>query len=170
MVYRWQANTVVSDHKGDSVSTQCMYSKFKIKNKYVVLIILLLITDHWIVNTTINKPHKSVIHGLFCVGICMQVEYNKTFPHLSTSDSQQLSERYDGSPTMKVHQVLQKPMRSVFAHNDIMAILQCINHEMSAAVRRTDIQRHGNENYQEDWTGQNFKMFLFEYANVKGQI
>ena len=80
----------------------------------------------------------------------MLVEYNKTFSHLSTSDSQDLSERQDGCPTMKVHQVLQKPVRPVLAHDNIMAILQCINHEMSASVCRTDIQRHENYKYQED--------------------
>lgn len=51
---------------------------------------------------------------------------------------------------MKVHQVLQKPVTPVLPYYDVMAVLQCINHEMSAAVLSTEGHRDSKERmYQE---------------------
>lgn len=69
----------------------------------------------------------------------------KKFHHLSTSDSQHLTERHDGSSTMKVHEVLQEPVTLILPYYDVMAILQCINHEMSAAVVSAEESVHKSE-------------------------
>lgn len=72
----------------------------------------------------------------------MNAVETSTFSHLSTRNSQHLSERHDGSSTMKVHQVMQKPVIPVFPHYDVRAIFQCINHKVSAAVLGTDWSVH----------------------------
>ena len=39
---------------------------------------------------------------------------------------------------MKVNEVLQKPVTPILPYYGVMAVLQCINHEMSAAVISTE--------------------------------
>ena len=62
----------------------------------------------------------------------------KTLPHLSTSNSEHLSERQDGTSTMEVHEVLQEAVTPALPDYDVFAVLQCVNHEMSAAVLSTE--------------------------------
>lgn len=69
----------------------------------------------------------------------------KTCPHLSASNSQHLSERYYGIPTMEVHQVLQTLVTPVLPYYDVLIVFQCINHKMSAAVLNAEESVHKNE-------------------------
>lgn len=69
----------------------------------------------------------------------------ETCPHLSTSEGQHLTERHDGSSAMEVHKVLQKPVPPVLPYYHIMAVLQWIDHEMSAAVVSTEGSASKNE-------------------------
>lgn len=63
--------------------------------------------------------------------------------HLFNGDSQQLTERPDGSPSVKVHHVLQATVMPAVPYDVVLAVLRGVNHEVPAAVLGTDPQGDG---------------------------
>lgn len=53
--------------------------------------------------------------------------------HLSAGDGQNFIVRCDWSVAMKVHQVLQKLVMLLLSHDDVMAVLRHVDHEMPTA-------------------------------------